>query len=280
MTNIIEVENLSFSYGSTPCLENIDLNVKAGDFIALVGPNGAGKSTLLACIAGDHKISSGTVKLQGKALHEYSTRQLANVRSVMEQSTHVYFEYLVHDVVAMGRNNSQSLKDDELGFIDQCLEKADVKELEFRKVSALSGGERSRVALARVLAQDCPIVLLDEPTASLDIQHQESTMRIARELTRSGVAVIVVLHDLNLAAAYCNKVVLMQKGKIVEQGDFETVFRPEVLSAVYKCPIYVAKADNGIRVEPVRTHEQDTTTAMQNLLQQCPVMRNTNCSNC
>ncbi len=250
----VSVKNLSFSYGNNPCLSDISLDIEKGDFIALVGPNGAGKSTLLKCIAGNYRSYEGEINFFSKSIKDYSILELSRIRSVMEQNTEVSFEYLVHDVILMGRScieNKLPLQEEEK-FIEECLEKADIQELRYRKISALSGGEKARVALARVLAQDCPVVLLDEPTASLDIKHQESTMRIAKNLTEKGYAVVVVLHDLNLAAAYCNKVVLLQEGKLVSSGSFEEVFTSEVLSSVYQHPIEVVYDKKTMRIEPVR----------------------------
>lgn len=251
---VVDIQNLSFSYGNTPCLADISLQIKAGDFVALVGPNGAGKSTLLKCIAGDYCFDKGQVTFFNKNVFDYSIKQLSHVRSMMEQNTEVSFEYLVHDIVSMGRSCVENKLDPESEekFIASCLEKADVSHLQFRKISSLSGGEKARVALARVLAQDCPVVLLDEPTASLDIKHQESTMALAKALAENDRAVVVVLHDLNLAAAYCNKVVLMEKGKIVNSGAFEKVFESDVLSRVYQHPINVITNEKSIRIEPVR----------------------------
>lgn len=252
--SLVEVNNLCFSYGGVPCLEDISLDIAAGDFVALVGPNGAGKSSLLKCIAGDFVLDSGGVCFSGKPVGDYSVAQLSRLRSVMEQNTDVSFDYLVHDVVMMGRScvDDKLSRADEESFIQECLVKADIEDLQFRKVCSLSGGEKARVALCRVLAQNCPVVLLDEPTASLDIKHQESTMRVAKQLADSGCGVVVVLHDLNLAAAYCNKVVLLKDGRVVDSGSFAKVFNAQVLSDVYQCPINVVKDNNGLRVEPVR----------------------------
>lgn len=251
---IVTVKNLSFSYDDNPCLTDISLEIQKGDCIALVGPNGAGKSTLLKCIAGNYHSYKGQIEFFSKPLQDYSILELSRIRSVMEQNTEVSFEYLVHDVILMGRSyaDNKLQGDAEKQFINQCLEKTDLCDLQFRKISALSGGEKARVALARVLAQDCPLVLLDEPTASLDIRHQESTMNIARNLAKNGHAVVVVLHDLNLAAAYCNKVVLLKDGEIVNAGSFSEVFESDILSSVYQYPIEVIKENNSIRVEPVR----------------------------
>ena len=256
MTEII-VKNLCFSYGNVLCLKDVSLNIFPGDFVALVGPNGAGKSTLLKCVAGDFRFDSGEVCFSGRSVRDYSVLDLSRLRSVMEQKVEVAFEYLVHDVVMMGRsfaNDGLSGKDEE-NFVNDCLLKTDIKDLQFRKVSDLSGGEKARVALCRVLVQNCPVVLLDEPTASLDIRHQESTMRIAKSLADSGRAVVVVLHDLNLAAAYCNKVVLLKDGRVVDSGPVDKVFKSDVLSDVYQHPINVVSSNDVLRIEPVRYFE-------------------------
>lgn len=174
----------------------------------------------------------------------------------MMQDVSVSFEFLVRDVVAMGRRpwegTEKQLFDDPL--IDAALAATDAAHLAGRDVITLSGGERARVALSRVLAQQTPVVMLDEPTAALDIRHQEQVLGLMRTIAReTDVAVIVVLHDLNAAAAYCNRIVCLANGSVAQEGNVDSVYTDENLSTVYGWPIHVEKReDDSLFVHPAR----------------------------
>lgn len=240
------LRNVSCERGSQCVLDDVSLDVNYGQILALVGPNGAGKSTLLAMMSGDLAPSSGTVELNGAALDSYSAKELARQRSVLLQANMVSFAFTVHDVVLMGRTPWAKTSDEDTDerLTSQAMRDADVEHLASRSFQALSGGEKARSSLARVLAQDTPIVLLDEPTASLDLRHQEDVMVVARRLANSGHAVVVVLHDLSLAGAWADEVVILSNGMLAHQGTPEAVITEATVKSVYGIDVHVLRDPN------------------------------------
>jgi len=226
---------------ATEILAGISLDIAYGRVLALVGPNGAGKSTLLSVLTGDAEPSTGTVRLDGRPLADWRARELSRARAVLLQSHDVAFSFTVADVVEMGRSPwiGTARADDDDRLIASALARADVAHLREREYPSLSGGEKARVALARVLAQDTPVVLLDEPTAALDLRHQEDVLRIARELASAGRAVVVVLHDLSLAGAYADEIAVIDDGRLVAVGEPGEVLVEERIRAVYGIPVRV-----------------------------------------
>ncbi len=222
-------------------LHNVDLPVLAGEVLALVGPNGAGKSTLLAALAGDVPLQRGEIRLAGKPLKHWRAQELALRRAVLLQEVQLSFPFNVLDVVRMGRapwsNTAAAGNDDEL--VAAAMRAADVTHFAQRKFSYLSGGEKARVALARVLAQDTAVLMLDEPTAALDLRHQELVLQVARAHSATGRAVVVVLHDLNLAAGYADKVAVLEQGRLAALGTPAEVLTEGLLSRVYQYGIDV-----------------------------------------
>lgn len=227
--------------GGRTVLDDVDLTVRAGEVLALVGPNGAGKSTLLAALSGDQPVVSGTVELDGRPLTAWTPAEMSRRRAVLPQQHTVGFSFTARQVVRMGRapwqRTERGTNDEKV--IDESLAICDVAHLADRPFSVLSGGERARVALARVLAQDTETVLLDEPTAALDLGHQESVMAIARSRAAGGAAVVVVLHDLGLAAAYADRICVLEDGRAAADGAPADVLTEELLSRVYGHPVEV-----------------------------------------
>ena len=235
--------NATVELGGRTVLENVTLPVAAGQVLALVGPNGAGKSTLLAALAGDVALRDGGIELAGKPLSHWRPAELALRRAVLLQAVHLSFPFTVLDVVRMGRapwsNTAAADRDDEL--VAAAMSATDVTAFSGRKFSALSGGEKARVALARVLAQDTGVLMLDEPTAALDLRHQELVLQVARRRAQAGHAVVIVLHDLNLAAGYADTVAVLESGTIAALGDPGEVLTAELLSRVYQYGIDVIR---------------------------------------
>jgi len=222
-------------------LDRAELIVHAGELVALVGPNGAGKSTLLGVLAGDIAPESGEANLLGRPFPEWTIAALARQRSVLLQDNQVAFPFTVREVVQMGRapwRGTVREQEDEQAVQESMLQ-ADVAALAPRRVPSLSGGERARVGFARTLASRTGALLLDEPTAALDIAHQESVLRLAREHADRGDAVVVVLHELNLAAAYADRVVLLRAGRIVASGTPSEVLTAQRVSEVYEHPVEI-----------------------------------------
>lgn len=249
-TPSLVVKDVSVKAGDRTLLKNVSFEARPGRVVGLIGPNGAGKSTLLSVISGDRTPLSGAVTIEGVDVAHANHKQLARLRAVMLQDVGVSFSFLVRDVVAMGAMPWAGTPyfDTREQAIDVALELVDVAHLADRDITTLSGGERARVALARILVQRCPVVLLDEPTAALDIAHQEHALNLARELSESGACVVVVLHDLAAAAAYCDDIVLLREGAVAASGTVEDVMTAENLSAAYGWPVDVLRSHHGSTV--------------------------------
>lgn len=242
-TTAAEARELGVLLGGRTVLESVSLEVTYGEVLALVGPNGAGKSTLLAALAADLPVERGAVHIQSRPAQEWSAAELALRRAVLPQSATLAFPFTVGEVVQMGRAPwaRTPAEDEDEEAIAEAMDQAEVTEFADRPFSALSGGERARVALARALAQRTGVLFLDEPTAALDLRHQELVLRLCRERAAAGVAVVVVLHDLGLAAAYADRAAVVADGRIAADGPPAEVFTPELLTRVYGQPVEVVE---------------------------------------
>jgi len=209
--------------------------------VAIIGPNGAGKSTLLKLLAGDLLPSAGEIRLDGVPLASYSAHELSLRRAVLPQQTILQFAFSSREVVEMGRSPYRERRGSRVGerMVVTAMTRTETTPLAARTYPTLSGGEQGRVSLAQVLAQDAPILLLDEPTAALDLRHQGLVMEIARELASTGAAVLAVLHDLNLAAAHADRLAVLCDGRLVANDEPWAVLNEKLLSDVYGCPIAV-----------------------------------------
>ncbi|MEU5050849.1 heme ABC transporter ATP-binding protein [Streptomyces sp. NPDC021096] len=250
-TVLAEVRGLRVRLGGRVVLDGVDLRVAAGEVVALVGPNGAGKSTLLAALARDLPAESGEVVLDGLPAAAWSAGELALRRAVLPQAAELSFPFAVEEVVRMGRAPwaGTAARDEDDAAVRAAMAATEVAGFAARPFAALSGGERARVALARVLAQRTPLLLLDEPTAALDLRHQELVLRVCRERAAAGDAVVVVLHDLGLAGAYADRVAVLHEGRIAAEGPPIRVYEPELLSRVYSQPVDVI--DHPLTGEPL-----------------------------
>lgn len=228
-------------------LRDVSVEVRAGEVRALIGPNGAGKSSLLSVLTGDLAPARGEVSASGSPLGAWTTTELALRRAVMTQDVMLSFPFTVREVVAMGRSpwRGTPLEDDDENIVDESLAATDVTHLAVRTFPTLSGGERARVALARVLAQRTQLLMLDEPTAALDLRHQEMVLALARAHARAGGAVVVVVHDISLAAAYADQVTVVARGSILGDGPPSDVLTEALLSAVYEHPVDVLDHPRG-----------------------------------
>ena len=234
-------QDLRYVAGGRELLRGVSLRVAPGEVHAILGPNGAGKSTLLRLLAGELMPSSGEVALNGRRLAEWNRAALARHRAVLPQGESLRFSFTANEVVALGRMPAlHGSAAHETQIIAQALARADATHLAERLYPTLSGGEKSRVQFARVLAQvwEAPegaprALLLDEPTASLDLKHQHDCLRAARAFAQEGVAVVAILHDPNLALRYADTVSLLVKGLCVAQGETAAVLTPEQLEPVY-----------------------------------------------
>ncbi|MGO1236690.1 MAG: heme ABC transporter ATP-binding protein [Microbacterium gubbeenense] len=266
----LSIVNASYRIGGTTILDKVSVDVRCGRVLVLVGPNGAGKSTLLGMLAGDADPTGGDVLLHGRPLGQWPPRERARRRAVLLQSNQLVFPFTAQQVIEMGRapwiGTEESADDDRA--IARAIEATDSGHLLTRAFPTLSGGEKARVSLARVLAQETPIVLLDEPTAALDLRHQEDVLRIARDRARAGAAVVIVLHDLSLAAAYADEVMILDAGRAVASGSPNEVLTAERIEAVYGLAVRILRDDDTGRPLVVprrgrirRPHSADGRTA-------------------
>lgn len=242
---IVEANRVSFSYGSNRVLDSVDFYAHEGELIGLLGPNGTGKTTLLKTLCGDLPVQRGRVLLRGREVSDYAPKELARTRAVMPQTSAFPFAFLVQDIVQMGCTPWAGTKEEVRAVVQDALRTAGVEHLKDREVTQLSGGETARVTFARVLAQRAKLIFLDEPTAALDVAHQERLMANCCDLVEEGRTVIAVMHDIQLAAAYCTKIALMKNGKIVAFGNPETVLTARALEEAYGWPIRVEQLPGG-----------------------------------
>ncbi|MGY2900544.1 iron complex transport system ATP-binding protein [Curtobacterium sp. PvP017] len=241
----VVVSGIGVVIDGRPLLADVDLTVCAGEVLALVGPNGAGKSTLLRAIAGD-LAHSGTIAIDGVRTGGEAPLATARRRAVLEQDTAVAFGFRVGEVVRMGRapwrGTRRAVDDDTV--VARVLDQVELADRIDQAFPSLSGGERARASFARVLAQSTPVLLLDEPTAALDLRHQEAVLAVARAHARAGGAVVVVLHDLSLAGAYADRVAMLAGGRIVADGTPTDVLTADRIGAVYRHPVTVVPDPN------------------------------------
>ena len=238
---VLAARGLQVELGGALILDSLDLEIRAGEITTLVGPNGAGKSTLFAALSGDLAPSAGAVTLEGRPVRSYPPAQLALRRAVLPQDHMVRFSYSVEEIVQLARLAHAPDPALDAQVVDDALHAAEVEHMRRRDVQTLSGGEMARTAFSRVLAQTTPVVLLDEPTAALDLRHQESVLRTARRLRDEGACVVVVLHDLNLAAAYSDRVLMLSEGRLVADGTPAEVFTAEAVEQVYRQRVIVTR---------------------------------------
>jgi iron complex transport system ATP-binding protein len=255
---IIEATPLTVRYpgADRAALEAVPLTLAAGELVAVVGPNGSGKTTLLRALLRLAEVETGTVTVERRPLSEWQPRDLARVIGVVSQREEAVFPLRVRETVALGRYAhlgpvSATGAIDE-AVITEAMRRADVLTMADRRTDTLSGGEWQRVRIARALAQEPRALLLDEPTASLDIRHEMEVLELARRLCGDGLGVLLVTHHLNLAARYADRLLLLHRGAIAAQGTPVAVLRPEILSPVFEWPVAIATWDGIPQIVPLR----------------------------
>lgn len=239
----LEADNLGFEVNRTSSkdrrliVHDSSLQATSGSFIGICGPNGAGKSTLLRMLGGLLRPATGQIRLNQTELTRIRLKSLARISAYMHQDTSMPFDFSVRDVVLMGRHPYRSglsaWSAEDRTIAENCMELTDCQPLAEQVVTRLSGGERQRVMFARILTQQTPILLLDEPTASLDVYQADATLELCRQMASQGRLIIAVLHDLRSAARYCDRLLLMHQGQIVADGDPEEVLHEGHLAYVY-----------------------------------------------
>jgi iron complex transport system ATP-binding protein len=244
---IVDVRGASFAYDGSPALAGVSFSARTGEFVGLLGPNGAGKSTLVRLVAGLLAPAGGAVRLAGLDPFAAPRKAVAQVCALVPQEPQVAWPFTVREAVMMGRAPRQGLlavpTRFDLGAVEGALQACDLVHLADRRLDALSGGERRRVFFARALAQEPRVLLLDEPTAFLDLGHQVAAMRMAQVAARGGLCVVAVLHDLNLAAAACDRVVILDRGEVVAEGAPAAVLTADRVREVWGVPVW--RGENG-----------------------------------
>lgn len=252
---MLEIKNLNVSYGDTQILKNINLKANNGKVLGIVGPNGSGKTTLLKSITHFLEPTGGTILIDGKNINDMKNREIAKNIAVVSQNISVHFDFTVEDIVLMGRtpyiDGSETSKDFEI--VREAMEKTHTHSLKDRLATHLSGGELQRVIIARAFAQTPEVLLLDEPTSHLDIAHQIEVLNLVKNASRNGMTVVAVIHDLNLAAYYCDEICMLHNGEILDTGKPENVLTPRNIEYAFKIPVEVnnAQLTNSLYIVPV-----------------------------
>lgn len=243
---LLSVRDCSFSYGDGDFrLQGVSFDAHPGEVLGVVGPNGSGKSTLLRLMGGLLRPDQGEVALQGTPVRSMNRKQLARTLAFLPQSPETSFRFAAREVVAMGRYPYLGafgfLTERDIGIVEQALEETATTTFGDRSFFTLSGGEKQRVLIASIFAQEPSVMLLDEPTAALDIHHRSEVLDLLWGLSRKGIAVVAVTHDLNDAGQFCDRLVLLSQGRVVRIGAPAEVMDQDLLSAVYQADVRVVR---------------------------------------
>ena len=236
--DIFALDRVSFSYGKLNAVDDLSLALSSGNFWGILGPNGCGKSTLLDLLAGCKIPGAGTIKYRGRDMAGFTTKDMAQEVALVPQDYYINFSFTVKEIVMMGRHpyipRFASPSGADLDMVDQVMELLQISKFRDKYITDLSGGEKQRVIFARALTQNTPVLLLDEATSNMDIQHTLDLLdTVAKELGCRRKTVIAVLHNLNLAAAYCDKLIMMKAGKVVCAGAIDDILTEANLQMVF-----------------------------------------------
>lgn len=249
---MIQVDKVTKRYHKQAVLNDVSFSVHSGESFGIIGPNGSGKSTLLKLLSGVEGADEGSILLKGERIERHSRKELARWLAVLQQESLPPVGFTVREVVEMGRYPFQNWMGEEEGdngqLIDAVLARLGLAELQYRSLEHLSGGERQRAALGKTMAQQPKLLMLDEPTTYLDIGHQIQLMDRIKEWQREeGMTVIAVLHDLNLASMYCDRILMLHQGKVIDVGTPREMMRSELIQEVYGiAPMIVDHPVNGL----------------------------------
>jgi iron complex transport system ATP-binding protein len=251
----LKIKDLEFKYPSVPVLKNICMELSSGEILAIVGKNGAGKSTLLKCINRILESQNGSILIDEKEATKMKRKDIAKKIAYLPQRTSHTFPITVFDIVLMGRYphlNWHSNENDEKQ-VSEVLEMLKLESLALRDFNEISGGQQQKVLIARALAQEANILLLDEPTSDLDIRHQLEVMEITQKLVwEKNISAIVAIHDLNLASRYAERVIMLSRGIIFAAGSPSSVFTPENIAKVYGVEASVTEKEGDLHIIPIR----------------------------
>jgi heme transport system ATP-binding protein len=252
MSAILKAHAVSMTVGSARLVDGVDLEITGGEMVAIVGPNGAGKSTLLRMLSGDLRPSRGSVELARRDIGSYSPRELALRRAMLSQHVHVTFPFTVEEIIEMGTGGRSRAASRPL--VERALQEVGLERFRDRQLPTLSGGEQQRAHFARVLVQLASgealhgpgMLLLDEPTSSLDLRHQIDLVESARRRAEGGTAVLAILHDLNLAMRFADRIVLLHRGRLAAIGDRRTTITSERIRELFEVDVAIRHTDDGV----------------------------------
>lgn len=237
----LEIKNLNYNIKKLPFLSNINLNVKKGQFVGLIGPNGCGKTTLLKNIYRTLESESGSILIDGKNINGLKNKEFSKLIAIVMQENHLEFDFTVKEIVSMGRLSSTSKFSSDISYedekiIDESLEKVELIKYKNSSFFSLSGGEKQRVMIALALCQNTDFIVLDEPTNHLDIKNQIQIMNMLKD---SNITIFTTIHDMNIAAAFCDYIYVVKGGKIVNEGTVEDIFTKEMFKEVFEVDTYI-----------------------------------------
>ncbi|WP_304941839.1 ABC transporter ATP-binding protein [Vallitalea guaymasensis] len=242
MNSIVSTKKLNFNYGEKTILKDLSINMEKGLFYSIIGPNGSGKTTLLKLLAGILPSNKNTVYIKNDDIHVIKQKEMAKRLSVVPQITDMQYEFSVFDIVMMGRapytSRFQKNTEEDVKIVNDAMKETGVIELKDKKITQLSGGELQRVILARAIAQETDIMLLDEPISHLDIGYQYEISELVHNLCKKkGITVINIVHDLNIAMRYSDKILMLKNGQVYRYGDPEDVITKETVKDVYSIDV-------------------------------------------
>ena len=274
---VLQLQGLTIGYEEKTIISDINAEVRTGELIGIIGRNGAGKSTLLKTIRGLLPAKAGQVLYFGKPLASYGEKELARRVAYLQQNVETGFGYTGLDIVLTGRYPYmkwwESEKDEDKELARDCMSYTGTLDLAERPVTEVSGGQKQRILLAKVLAQQTPVLFLDEPTTGLDMVYREEIFRFARELANMGKTILMVVHELDLAAAYCSRIFLLGEGKLLADETPEQVFTETLLSRAYEADISVEQNPKNGRLEITTKENPEAKKKELNLLQKICVDR-------
>lgn len=257
---ILEINNIDFSYNEKSVLKDISLSISKGEFLSIIGPNGSGKSTILKLITKLNTPNKGEILLNNVNIKDINQRDLAKSISLVPQNTYIEYEFSVKELITMGRfpykKRFERESKDDYAIVNKAMERTNTKYLEDRLITEISGGETQRVTIARALAQETDIILLDEPTSFLDINHQIEILNLLRDLNKEEKkTILLVIHDINLAARYSDRIMILKDGLVMDIGQPEDVITKENILKAYnlKAEIEYNKFIDSISLTAIET---------------------------
>ena len=251
----VKVSNLEFGYSFETVLNKISFNINKGEIISILGPNGAGKSTLIKCLDGLLNYKNGNIEIDGKSMKYMKRDEISKKIAYVPQSTSTLFSLRVFDMVMLGRRNYTSLKHKKTDCFKvlEAIKMLNIEHLAMKNFNQLSGGQRQKVIIARAIAQETDIILLDEATSNLDIRHQLEVMEIIKKFSRNfGITIIMILHDLNIASRYSDRIIILKNGDIAAMGSAKEVITEEKISSIYGVESHITNVGDKTHIVPLK----------------------------